>query len=619
MTVGNELPAEGVERRLAAILAADVVGYSRLMGEDEEGTLARLQEHRRALVDPKIAEHRGRIVKTTGDGLLAEFASVVAALRCAVEMLRGMTERNAALPPPRRMEFRIGIHVGDVITQDGDIFGDGVNIAARLEGLAEPGGICVSARVREDAEGRIDIAFQDIGEQKLRNIARPVRVFRVRLGAHAGAEPRRPGWRWALAGAAVAVAVTSFALFLGPGALQRAAPPVADGAPPIVAVLPFANQTGDDGQDYFVEGVTEEVINALGRFHTLRVSGRNAVLRFKQRPPAQDEIASELGASYLVSGSVSRSGKRVRIAAQLADARAGTVMWSDRHEGELADVFDFQDTIALQIAGTLAANIALVEGRRALSQPKPNPSAFDLVWRARAIGYAGSRSANRRFRALVAQAIEADAGYAAAHALLAEALYAQAIQGWTEFPDRELTRAGEEARKAIALAPDQPDGYRALGRVHLTRGEYDQAQNALKRAIEINPSDANTLAPWGTVQSYSGDIAGAIETLQRALKLDPMIEPIYVFELALAYHLGRRHEDALRVVERGLARHPEFSILNAPAAAAAARLGRKEEARAYAEALRRRLPVLDLETLGSRFKDPSHPEYLREGLRLAGL
>jgi tetratricopeptide (TPR) repeat protein len=294
-------------------------------------------------------------------------------------------------------------------------------------------------------------------------------------------------------------------------------------------------------------------------------------------------------------------------------------MWSDRHDGELADVFEFQDAIARQIAGTLAANIALVEGRRALSQPKPNPNAYDLALRARALGHAPTRTANRRFRELAAQAIDLDPTYAAAHALLAEGLYSQAILGWTEFPDRELSRGADEARKAIALAPDQPDGYRALGRILLARGEYDQAQNALKRAIEINPSDANALAAWGTAQSFSGDITAAVDSLQLALKLDPMLEPNYVFDLSVAYYLARRHEDVLRVIERGLARYPDFAIFNAIAAASAAQLGRKDQAAGYAETLRRRLPFLDVETLGSRFKNPAHPAYLREGLKLAGL
>jgi tetratricopeptide (TPR) repeat protein len=351
----------------------------------------------------------------------------------------------------------------------------------------------------------------------------------------------------------------------------------------------------------------------------LRVIGHNAVLRYKKQSPSQEEISTDLGANYLVGGSVRRSGKQVRIAAQLTESRAGTVMWSDRFDGEFADIFEFQDTIARRIAGTLAANISQVEGRRSLDQPKPNPNAFDLVLRARALGYASTRMTNRRFRELIAEAIELDPNYAMARALLAEALYTNAVLGWTEFADRELSRGTDEARKAIALAPDEPDGYRALGRILLVRTEYDQAQNALKRAIEINPSDANALAAWGTAQSFSGQVAQAIDSLQLALKLDPTLDPSYIFDLAVAYYLARQHENALRAAEGGLARYPDFPMFNVPAAAAAVQLGRKEQAARYVEAIRRRLPFLELDTFGSRFKDPAHPAYLREGLKAAGL
>ena len=631
---GISVPTPASERYLAAIVAADVVGYSRLMGANERGTLAALKAHRRDLIDPLIAGHKGHIVKTTGDGLLLKFASVVEAVSCAVAMQGGMAKRNTNIPAGNRIEFRIGINLGDVIVEKHDVFGDGVNIAARLEQIAPPGGLCLSEDAYRQVRGKLDIAVVDTGEQNLKNISHPVRVYRIEPVVAAAADAlsppveRRQGWSvrtMAAAAITVAVALAAVTWFTvlrdRPDASQSAeqSKPIAVSAMPIVAVLPFANQTGDDSQDYFADGVTEEVINALGRFNTLRVIGRNAVLRYRKRPPTQEEIASDLGATYLVTGSVSRSGKRVRITAQLTGARAETVMWTDRYDGELSDIFDFQDAIARQIAGTLAANIALVEGRRSLGQAKPNLNAFDLVLRARALGHASTRIANRRFRELIATAIELDPTYAAARALLADALYSQAILGWTEFPDRELSRGADEARKAIALASDEPDGYRALGRILLARGEYDQAKNALGRAIEINPSDANALAPWGSVQSFSGNIAGAIDSLQLALKLDPMLEPNYVFDLAVAYYLARRYEDALRVAERGLARYPDFAMFNVPAAAAAAQLGRKDQAAGYVEALRRRLPGLDLETLGSRFKDPANAAFLKEGLKAAGL
>jgi adenylate cyclase len=623
-----------IERHLTAIVAADVVGYSRLMGTDEKGTHLALKGHRKELVDPLIAAHKGHIVKTTGDGLLLRFPSIVEAVSCAVEMQSGMAKRNRDIAAGNRIEFRIGVHIGDVIVDKGDVFGDGVNIAARLEQIAPPGGICLSEDAYRQVRGKLDIAIADAGEQNLKNISNPIRAYRIEpsVAATAGAltPPTERKRRWSMraaAGAAMTVAailttVAWVALFRDrPDVARTSAPskPIAVTAMPIIAVLPFANQTGDDGQDYFVDGATEEVINALGRFNTLRVIGRNAVLPYKKRPATQQEIASELGATYLVEGSVRRSASQVRITAQLTESRTGTVLWSDRFDGELADIFEFQDAIARRIAGTLAANIALVEGRRSLDQPKPTPNAFDLVLRARALGHASTRTVNRRFRELIAKAIELDPNYAMARALLAEALYSQAVLGWTEFTDRELARGADEARKAIALAPDEPDGHRALGRIHLARAEYDQAQHALKRAIEINPSDANALAVWGGLQSFSGEVAEAIGSLQLALKLDPTLEPNHVFDLALAYYLARQHEDALRIAERGLARYPDFPMFNLPAAAAAAQLGRKEQATRYVEALRRRLPFLDTDNVGSRFEDPARAAYLRDGLKEAGL
>jgi adenylate cyclase len=622
-----------LERHLAAIVAADVAGYSRLMGADERGTLAALRAHRKELIDPLVAAHKGQIVKTTGDGLLLTFASVVEAVSCAVALQGGMARRNREIPAAQHIEFRIGVNIGDVIVEKGDVFGDGVNIAARLEQIAPPGGICLSEDAYRQVRGKLDIPFTDLGEQELKNIASPVRVYRIEPATAAAAEAVpvavAAGRRWplpAMAGSAVALAVVLLAaawlaLFgdrpeVAP--VGKPAQPVTS-AIPIIAVLPFANQTGDEGQDYFADGVTEEVINALGRFNTLRVIGRNAVLRYKKKPPTQDEVTSELGASYLVSGSVRRAANRVRIAAQLTEARAGTVLWGDRYDGELADVFEFQDMIARRIAGTLAASITQVESRRSLDQSKPNPNAFDLVLRARALGHAASRTINRQFRELISKAIELDPNYSAARALFAEALRSQAILGWTEFPDRELSRGEEEARKAIALAPDQPDGYRALGRILLDRTEYEQAQNALRRAIELNPSDAGALGVWGAVQSFTGQITGAIETLDLALKLDPTLEPNLVFDLAVTYYLARRHEDALRIAERGLARYPDFPVFNAPAAAAAAQLGRKEQAARHISELRRRVPQFDPERFGTRFNDPLHRAYLKEGLRAAGL
>ena len=607
-----------------------MAGYSRLIGAGEAETLAALRGHRRELIDPLIAQHKGHIVKTTGDGLLMEFPSVVEAVACAVQVQRSMAERNRDVPAERRIAFRIGINIGDVVVEDGDVFGDGVNVAARLEQLAEPGAICLSEDAYRQVRGKIAIDIVDAGAQRLKNIENPVRIYRIDPAAAANRKGRRtvrrlPAGRrvwWMAVGAAAGLLAVAGLLLLWLASDRqppRQAQPGSSQGLPIVAVLPFANQTGDPSQEYFADGVTEEVINALGRFNSLRVISHSAVLPYKSKPATPAQIAAELGADYLVGGSLRRSEQRVRISAQLTEVGSATVLWTNRYDGELAELFEFQDAIARDIAGTLATSIRQVEVRRRQESQKPDQSAFDLVLRARAVGMAASRSANRQYRELVTRAIELDPNYATAHALLSEAIYAQVIGGWTEFPDQALDRAEELARQAAALAPDEPDGYRALGRVHLIRAEYEQARSTLQRAIEINPSDADALGVWGKGQLYSADISGAIEALELAMKYNPALEPELHFDLSLSYYLARRHEEALRVAERGISRFPDFPMLHLAAAVAAAQLGRTQQAARHAQEVRDRMPFLDLDQLGSRFTEPAYPAYLKAGLKLAGL
>jgi len=351
------LSEERVERRLAAILAADVAGYSRLMGADEEGTLDALRAIRRDLVEPKIAEHRGRIVKTTGDGLLIEFPSVVNAVRCAVEVQRAIAERNSAVPADQRIEFRIGVHQGDIIVEDGDIFGDGVNLAARLEGLAEPGGICVSGRVHADAAGKVDAVFTDLGEQRLKNIARPVRAFAARTGA----DP---------------VAATT-----------PLSPALALPDKPSIAVLPFQNLSGDPEQEYFVDGMVEEIITALGRIRWLFVIARNSTFTYKGQAVDVKQVGRDLGVRYVVEGSVRKAGGRVRIAGQLIDAETSAHLWADRFDGGLDDVFDLQDRVATSVAGVIEPALRAAETRRVAARPTADATAYDLYLRALSIFY----------------------------------------------------------------------------------------------------------------------------------------------------------------------------------------------------------------------------------------
>ena len=335
------MATQRVERRLTAILASDVSGYSRLMGVDEEGTLARLKAHQRELVDPKVSEYRGRLVKSTGDGLLIEFASAVDAMRCAVDIQAAMTERNAAVPPEKRIEFRIGINVGDIIVDSDDIIGDGVNVAARLEGLAEPGGICVSGRVLEDAHGKLEITFEDAGEQRLKNIDRPVRVYRVRASS-----------------------------------AQRAAL-VALPDKPSIAVLPFQNMSGDPEQEYFADGIVEDIITALSRYHSLFVIARNSSFTYKGRAVDVKQVGRELGVRYVLEGSVRKSADRVRVTGQLIDAATGAHLWADRFDGALKDIFDLQDDITLRVVGAIAPKLEQAEMSRALRKPTGSLDAYD--------------------------------------------------------------------------------------------------------------------------------------------------------------------------------------------------------------------------------------------------
>ena len=356
------LAKERIERKLAAILAADIAGYSRLMGADEERTLARLKAHRREHIDPKISEHRGRIVKTTGDGILIEFPSVIEAVSCAVAVQRGIAERNAGTPEEQRITFRVGVNLGDIIVEDGDIHGDGVNIAARLEGIAEPGGICISEDAFRHVRGKVDVEFADVGEQSLKNIARPLRVYRV--------------------------------LLQRPGQTRGQALPLPD--KPSIAVLPFANMSGDPEQEYFADGMVEEIITALSRIRWLFVIARNSSFTYEGRAIDVKQVGRELGVRYVLEGSVRKAGGRVRITAQLIDATNGAHLWADRFDGSLEDVFELQDEVASGVAGVIEPALQAAETARSARRPTNDLTAYDLYLRAYAMVWSSARQTSGR-------------------------------------------------------------------------------------------------------------------------------------------------------------------------------------------------------------------------------
>ena len=623
------------QRKLAAIMAADVVGYSRLMGCDESGTLAALKAIRRELVDPRIADHGGRLVKTTGDGVLVEFASAVDAVNCALDLQTSMAERNVDVPEDRRIVFRIGVNEGDIIVDGDDIFGDGVNVAARLQEVAPPGGVCISSRVHDDVRDRLRAAFADGGERSLKNIARPVRIYRWTPGSTAGrqlkatAKPSRMAWTIATAAfVALALGGAWWWWSSGPSGHPDAGRATTTAAAeavrsvasrPGIAVLPFINLSGDSSQEYFSDGLTEDVIAALGRFGSLTVMSRNAVFPFKGKNVKSAEIGHELGVRYIIEGSVRRAGERIRVSVQLTDAAAGKLLWSQQYDEELKDVFAVQDAVTRQVVGALAVNLTQFEQRRAFAKPTESLDAYDLVLRGRAGFVASTRRANREARQLFERAAEIDPKYADAYAWGGRAHLEMVNFGWTEDPGAASERALEFGRKAVMLNPDSVLGHRLIGLVHLARGEYQQAAAQIDRALALNPSDSVGLQAQAEVLLWLGRIDETIELNEAALRFDPRPEANVLFTLGLAYYERRRHDDALRVLERASARFPDNPFIHAVLAATYAQLNRMPEAARARAAVLRLNPFFNAATFGSRFQNPTYHAYLVEGVVKAGL
>ncbi len=595
----DEMSGERVERRLAAIMAADVAGYSRLMGEDEEGTLAALNAIRRELAEPMIAEHRGRIVKTTGDGLLVEFASVVDAVRCAVAAQRAMAERNADIPAGRRIEFRIGIHQGDIIVEDGDIFGDGVNLAARLEGLAEPGGICVSERVQSDAAGKVDAAFDDIGEQQLKNIARPVHVFRV--GPQAS----------------------------GPHAAGTAAvpPPLPLPDKPSLAVLPFQNMSGDPEQEYFTDGIVEDITTAIARLSWLFVIARNSSFAYKGKSPDLRQVGRELGVRYILEGSVRKAGNRVRITGQLIDTTTGAHIWADRIDGALDDIFELQDRVASSVAGAIEPKLRQSEIERAARKPTDSLDAYDLYLRALAQFHKYTEEGMGEAVALGKRALAIDPSYAPAAALIGWCRLLQRVQGWGAVSEAEIAEAVLLARQAIEGGRDDPDVLSMAGyTISFLAGEHSAAVATIDRALVLNPNSAQAWGALGWVLGMQHQPNPAIQALQQAMRLSPFDPLGFFFAAGLAFvHLvAGRHEEAIEWADRTLQAQPRYIIAMRLKLVCLAHLGRTEEARDWLARVLVLQPGLTVAAWKASITTMSifSPELLAlyvEGLRKAGV
>ena len=626
-----------VERRLAAIMAADVVGYSRLMGGDEIGTLRALQAHRRELIDPKIAAHRGRIVKTTGDGLLVEFPSAVEAVACAISVQRGIAVRNEGVAEDKRVIFRIGVNVGDIISEAGDIFGDGVNVAARLESLCEPGGLCISRAVRDQVRDKLPVAFDDLGEQQVKNIARPVRAFRLTAEAIAATPElspqaltapggrRRPWVIAVLVAVILAAGGTTWWIVRAPPMVTQPSGPTAISPLPIgaarasIAVLPLEALGAEGGSDYFADGLTEDIISALGRFRELSVMSLGAVFAYKGKHPSPMEVGRDLKVRYVVEGSIRRAPERIRVAVSLTDTNRSAVLWSEKYDAEPKDIFAVQDQITRRISGALALRVTGLELARSATKPPNNLEAYDLVLRGRDLLSRLTRSANAQARDLFERAIALDPNYGPAYVGLGQVDMRAANQGWTQDPGGALERAEKLAQKAIALDDLSSGAHALLGDVAVQFGDYDRALAELKRAIDLNGSDAESYGHLVTVLLFEGDISGAIAGGELVTQFRPEIPDGTAFDLGVAYILADRGADAVRILEHAVDRNPGHLYMNVMLAAAYGAVGRQQDAERQADRVHQRFPTFSRDRFGSALRDPSLRAKLNQALEKAGL
>jgi TolB-like protein/class 3 adenylate cyclase/tetratricopeptide (TPR) repeat protein len=578
-------------RKLAAILAADVAGYSRLTGLDEEGTLKRLRKLRRELINPAVSLHRGRVVKTTGDGILIEFPSVVDAVRCALDVQRGTASRNEEIPTGQRIEFRVGINIGDVVVEGEDLLGDGVNVAARLEGIAEPGGICISDAAYQQVRAKLDVNFEDAGEQQLKNIARPVRTYRLRLDRSLPAKP---------------------------------ALPLPDKSS--IAVLPFQNMSGDPEQEYFADGMVDEIITALSRIHWLFVIARNSSFTYKGRAVDVKQVGRELGVRYVLQGSVRKAANRVRIIGQLIDTTTGAHLWADRFDGTLEDIFDLQDQVTASVVGAIGPKLEQVEIERAKRKPTDSLSAYDYYLRGIANYYPATREASDEVLRLFYKAIELDPRFASAYGMASWCYFWRKANGWMTDRDQEIAETALLARRATELGKDDALALAWAGNsLAYVVGELDDAGAFIDQALILNPNLALAWGASGWVRVWRGEPDAAIEHLARAIRLSPLdpIMPGFQIATAHAHFFAGRYDEASSWAARALRENPSFSYAGGVrmVAASNALAGRLEDAQKAMARMRRIDPTRRISNL-REVLGPYRPDALakyEEGLRKAGL
>ncbi|MDR3421188.1 MAG: adenylate/guanylate cyclase domain-containing protein [Xanthobacteraceae bacterium] len=587
--------AESQSRRLAAILAADIAGYSALMGSDEARTVTDLKGHQ-AVVLPMVGNFGGRIIDTAGDGILAEFASVVNAVECAVAIQRAMAERNTAVDPKRRMQFRIGINLGDVIYDENRIFGDGINIAARLEGIATPGGICVSAKVRDEIDGKINFAYEDMGDRQLKNIARPVRVYGIRLDA----APAAPAH----------------------SAQTTAAAEKPDDKPSI-AVLPFTNMSGDPEQEYFSDGISEDIITDLSKIAGLTVIARNSSFTYKGRSVDVRTVGRELSVRSVLEGSIRRAGQRVRITAQLIDAATGAHVWAERYDRDLTDIFEVQDDVTRRIVGALKVTLTPAENAHLTSSGTSNIDAYDSALRGRELllGNRKNRDTFEQAKACFLQAIELDPNYAQAIAGLGFAYMFDYQNRWSGDPDSSLPLAKRYAERAIEKNPKEPLA-RVVAAVAATFSrDLDEAKSQIEVALLLNPNFAMAYNVLGTLRSYAGQPLEAIPVIEHAMRLDPAFNAQYLHFLGMAHLLAGNYEKAAALLRQRIVLVPETDFSRSALASALGHLGEIDEARRVWGELKKLNPKYSFSEHFSRlpFKKEEDVRHIAEGLAKAGL
>jgi adenylate cyclase len=627
-----------VERKLAAILCADVYGYSRLMGEDEEATLRTLTSHRK-LIDSQIEQHHGRFVNSAGDSVLAEFASVVEAVNCAVEIQTELKVRNASIPPERRMEFRIGVNLGDVMIEGEQIYGDGVNVAARLEGLADAGGLCISGTAYEQVRDKLALGYEDRGEQTVKNIARRVHVWRVLLDGTSS--PRRatrqiPRKYWrngVLSLTGLAIALTTIVivqhLSLKPPQTRASIPPqeklaLPQPSLPSIAVLPFINLSGDPQQEYFSDGITDELITKLSQLLHMLVIARRSTFTYKNKPTKVQDIGRELGVKYVLEGSIRKSGNQVRIATWLVEAPTGTQMWAAHFDRPLSDVFAVQDDIVEKIVSTLNLQVSLSERGVRSRQTTDNLEAYDDLLRGLEYSWRETKDDDAKAIEFYRKAIELDPNYADAYVMLSGAIFNDWSWQWSQDPDA-LEHSFEFAQKALALDDSDPTAHVILGRILLEQRQFDAAVAETDRGIALAPNEAGNYfclssgnSDWAAdTLNWSGRPAEAIDISEKAMRRDPRNSDFHLLPIGFAYYILGRPAESVPALKRFIDSYPGFVSARWILAASYVELGMMKEARAEAAELMRFSPHFSLE--GGLFKGANPPEHLISDLRKAGL